>query len=382
MCLRCEWAGASSAPGRCPRCGVPLYETEAARATPSPSREKRSGAAGTGVLEAEVVERRDDPVAPPPRARRRWALPLLLLVLGAAVLLLPRQDIPQPQRPGVANPPPATLRFIGLPRGLSDRTVDHPVRIAFSASHPAPERRAQVSRLWRLDLPTGELTPGPIVGQVAAMRYAPGGSGRLAFLEGDGGLYALDGFLASRPTWVDGEVSAFDFSPDGTLVYAKVERRTAPTGRAEAVVRLGMVEPERTAPTNVRSRTIRNLNLRGFTVRGWHLIAWGVRGGSEQAVVWSARSGDLRRASGLRLTPRTRSAAGFWVLGGHDASLGLPGAPAEPAHLAIDGELMIWAAGRAISVADPERSRAYVVQLPARLPTPTGPIAAASGADR
>lgn len=276
----------------------------------------------------------------------------------------------------MANPPPS-LRYIALPRGLSDRTAGSPVRISFSASPAVPDGSAQLQQLWRLELPTGELTPGPIVGEVLDLRYAPGGSGRLAFLVRGGGLFVLDGFLASRPTWVDGEVSSFDFARDGTLVYAKVERRSGPSGRAVAAVRIGVVEPDRSAPSNVRSRTIGQLNLRGFAVRGWRLIAWGVRGGREQALVWSARGGGPRRAPGLRLTPRAKSAAGFWVLGRSSSSLGLPGTPSDPAHLAVKGDLAIWAQGEGLVVASLGRPRTYQVTLPPRFPKPIGPIAAA-----
>ena len=300
---------------------------------------------------------------------------MVLLAIAVAIPLLPRQAPPQPERPGVANPRPS-LGFISLPRGLSDRTAGRPVRIAFSASHPVPEGPAQLHQLWRLDLPTGALTPGPTVGEVLALRYAPGGSDRLAFLVRGGGLFVLDGFLASRPTWVDGEVSSFDFAPDGTLVYAKVERRTDRSGRAVAAVRIGVVEPDRTTPSNVRSHTIRNLNLRGYSVRGWRLIAWGVRGGREQALVWSARGGGVRAAPAIRLTPRARSAAGFWVLSHPTASRRLRGLPSDPAHLATVDDLAIWSTAVGFEVADAGRPRTYLVELPIRVPTPTGPIAA------
>jgi len=310
-----------------------------------------------------------------PRVRRRWIGPLALLALLVAIPLLPRQAPPAPDRPGVANPPPS-LRFIALPRGLSDRTVDHPVRIAFAATRPVPEGGTQPHQLWRLDLPTGELTPGPIVSEVLALRYAPGDSSRLAFLVGGGGLFVLDGFLASRPTWVDGDVSAFDFAPDGTLAYAKVERRTGPSGRAVAAVRVGVVEPDRTAPSNVRSRTIRNLNLRGYTVRGSRLIAWGVRGGTEQALVWSARGGDVRRAQGIRLTPRVKTAAGSWVLGSRGVGLIRRAVPTDPAHLAIAGDLAAWAADHGFTIAERDGGVQYPVELPPRFPKPAGPVAA------
>jgi len=321
------------------------------------------------------VEPLVEPGPPPPRPRRRWIAPLVLLAVASAIPLVPRQAPPDAERRGVANTPPA-LRFIALPRGLSDRTTGSQVRIAFSATQPVPEGRGALHQLWRLELPTGELTSGPIVGEVLALRYSPKDSGRLAFLVSGGGLFVLDGFLASRPTWVDGDVSSFDFAVDGTLVYAKVERRTAPSGRAVAAVRIGVVEPDRTTPSNVRSRTIRSLNLRGYSVRGWRLVAWGVRGGQEQVLVWSARGGDVRRAPGLRVTPRARTAAGSWVISPPGASLSLPGIPSDPTHLAIGGGLAIWAGGEGLTVASLGRPRIYHVELPPRFPKPAGPVAA------
>lgn len=301
---------------------------------------------------------------------------MLLLAVAVAALVLPERDAPSPRRPGVANPPPRTLRFIALPEGLSDRTVDRPLRVAFSATQQVPEGRAQPYQLWRLELPNGELTPGPIVGDVLAIRYAPGESGRLAFLVSGGGLFVLDGFLGSRQTWIDGDVNAFDFAGDGTLVYAKIERRSASSGRAVTNVRLGVVEPDRTTPSNVRSRTIRSLNVRGYTVRGWRLIAWGVRDGEERAIAWSARGGDVHPAPEVGLALRARSAAGFWELG-HPATSGrLFRVPPDPAHLAIASDLAIWPTGHGFEVADLSGRRDFLVELPPRFPTPTGPIAA------
>lgn len=324
------------------------------------------------------MEREAGPAAPSPRtSKRAWIVPLLLLTIVGAMLVLPRREAARPERPGVANPPPPRLRFIGLPSGLSDRTVDRPVRIAFSATQPVPEGRAQLFQLWRLDLPTGELTPGPIVGEVVAIRYAPRDSGRLAFLVRGGGLFVLDGFLGSRPTWVDGDVSAFDFAPDGNLAYAKVERRSASTGRAVADVRIGLLEPDRTSPSNVRSRTIRSLNVRGFTVRGGRFIAWGVRDGEERTLVWRAKGGEVRRRPRIPPGRRARSGAGFWVLDHPSARGGPGGVPTDPAHLAIADGMTIWAAGHALRVADPASLQDFLVELPDRFPTPTGPIAAA-----
>ncbi|HEX6262114.1 MAG TPA: hypothetical protein VF097_04630 [Actinomycetota bacterium] len=376
VCLRCEWEGPLPAPERCPSCGVPLFEAGMRPATRSRA---RTAQGGTAVLEAEVVERRSEPEGPPRPSPRRWALPLALVAVAAAIPLLPRQEAPRPARPGVANPPSQTLRFIGLPPGLSDRTVDRPVRIAFSATQPVPEDRAQLFQLWRLDLPTGELTPGPIVGDVLLMRYAPDDSGRLAFLVSGGGLFVLDGFLASRPTWVDGEVNAFDFAPGGTLVYAKVERRSAPGGGALAAVRLTAVEPGRTTPSTVRSRTIHRLNLRGYAVRGWELIGWGVRDGEEQAIAWNVRDGRVRRAPELRLTPRARSGAGSWELGARGVGRISRSFPRDPAHLAVSGGLAFWAGGDGLTVAERDGGRSFVVELPPRFPIPTGPVAATRG---
>ncbi|HEX6207952.1 MAG TPA: hypothetical protein VF058_06280 [Actinomycetota bacterium] len=376
VCLRCEWEGPLPAPERCPSCGVPLFEAGMRPATRSRSRTTRSG---TAVLEAEVVEQRHEPEGPARATRRRWALPLALVLVAAAILLLPRQDPPRPARPGVANPPPQTLRFIALPPGLSDRTVNRPVRIAFSATQPVPEDRAQLFQLWRLDLPTGELTPGPIVGDVLLIRYAPDDSGRLAFLVSGGGLFVLDGFLASRPTWVDGGVSAFDFAPGGALVYAKVERRSAPGGGAPAAVRLSTVEPGRTTPSRVRSRTIHRLNLRGYAVRGWELIGWGVREGQEQAIAWNVRDGRVRRAPEFRLVPRARSRAGSWELGARGLRRISRAIPRDPAHLAVSGDLAFWAGDDGLAVAERDGGGSFVVELPSRFPIPTGPVAATRG---
>lgn len=330
------------------------------------------------MLEAEVLEQENDEAPRTPGSGRSWIVPVALAVVGAAILLLPRQDAPAPDRPGVANPPPPTVRFIGLPWGLSDRTVDSPLRIAFSASQPVPEGRARLSQLWRLDLPTGELTPGPVVGEVLAIRAAPT-TGRVAFLEDDHALYILDRFLASRPTWVDDGVTAFDYAADGTLVYAEVVRRTARTGRAVAAVRLGVVAPDGSSAETVRDRTIRRLNLRGYTVQGDRFVAWGVRGGREHVLAWEASSGELSPAPHLARRRRARSAAGSWELGARGVRWISRAIPSDPAHLAVAGDFAIWASDHAFTVAERDGGQSFLVELPARFPTPTGPVAASEG---
>lgn len=446
LCFRCDWTG--DATGGCPRCGARLYR----RPKPGASARREEGASTLGAssstatlsrhpLTAAVVdpERR----RPPPRRRPwLWLLAAIAVVVGALLLADPRTDErPEPPAaPALPTPTPARTRYVALPEGLSDLTArSGPHDVVFATTHPSAEGEAPRSRLWQLSLPSGTLTPGPVVGPIREIRAAPRArADRLAFTDEGGTLFVIEGnLIAGRPTWVTSGADAFDFAPDGSLVFANMEQRTAATGGVtETVMSVGRF-PSGEGPALERvSRPLRSFLPRGFVVRSRSAVSWGLLGGRpvvlslpadpdapfKQVSTGSVHPLDISpvglvlgrdsdRGGTVLYSPAAKRVAlpvnlrvdrvlGWSrgstavLIGGRDGASGrmflasFPGyrprplaaagsAVAEPAHVSFswDGHLVGWSSGQELHVADLKGGRVFRIRMPSTLPRLAGPVA-------
>lgn len=232
---------------------------------------------------------------PAPSGRRRpWVVALAVVLVAAAVGLGTRGDDAEPVREregpraeAAAEEPLAIAgNRVEVPAGLRAALGDQDGSITLATMEDIPDLRSPLVRLWRLHPARGSLLPGPVVAPVRELRADPRpDSDRVAFVVSDGGLFLLDGFVGARPRWVAANVRAFDFLPDGSLIYASVIQRSARCcGGSEAVVRVGRTRADSPLRADRFTRPLRSLTLHGVAVSGTSAYVWGIQGGGHHLV--------------------------------------------------------------------------------------------------
>ena len=317
------------------------------------------------VLEAELVSEIRATPRRSPRPGPRWrAIGMVAAVAaGAAAIRLSTGSEAPPAAGRAATATrgaDATVvpnrAFVAVPAALVRLTARAPLRVAFVTVEDEPPDRAPLYRLWRLELPAGALVPGPVVGEALALRYAPPPfSARLAFLVGGGGLFELQGFLASRPEWVAGEVSAFGFGHRGSLVFGRVERRHAPWGAGlEATVTVARTAPGSGRAVEQATRRVLLGALDHVLVRSGRMLLAGSRDG-EPTIITIAPDGVVRvRRGGVVNLVEERATRG-----------------------GTSNAIAVRSATRGFDVVDLASGRRFRIDLPIGFPDQLGPIAVA-----
>jgi hypothetical protein len=183
-CLRCDWNGDARTNSPCPRCGAPLFS-----AKPAATRAPAVSARGSKAQADTVGEAGGGTV---PRAGRRAVGPAVFAAISllVALALVLSQRHPH-SRPGSAGTSGVLIYSVSLPAGTS--------------------------QLYRWDLATGKVTPGPKIlgldslsptakpGWVGVSRYLPSGQMQAGVLK------TLTAGEALKPLLV-GRFVAFDAS--------------------------------------------------------------------------------------------------------------------------------------------------------------------------
>ena len=163
-CLRCDWSGDGRANSPCPRCGAPLFSAQPLDARPR-----------AGFTSRVRKSRASPPVEPDeePEPRRRRAVgPVVFaaISLGAALVLILSQGH-HPARPESASRKGVLIYSISLQQGTS--------------------------QLYRWDLSTGKVTPGPKIsgldglwstskfGWIGVSRFLPSGQMQASVMRTD-----------------------------------------------------------------------------------------------------------------------------------------------------------------------------------------------------
>jgi hypothetical protein len=347
ICLRCEWREAQSeAPPVCPRCGAPLYRSMprdgdgrvTGRVTgrvPRPGRRPHhepARAPPSSLPAAALVDppRKRGTEAPARRGGSRWwgGLAVLCAALVGAATLTPGRL--EPERPAAAEAeapveavPAMARERVEVPVPLQE-ALEGDVRITVATMEHLPDLRSPLYRLWRIELPEGRLRPGPLVLPVRELREDPRpDTDRVAFVVRGGGLFLLEGFERSRPRWVAGGVRAFDFLPDGSLLFTSVVQRSSRCcGGTEAVVRVGRTQGESFMRGERFTRRVRSLSLQGIATSGTSAYVWGVQAGGHHLIELDLARGTRtdRHLGGLRaigVGPRGRLLVGLRAGIGH-----------------------------------------------------------------
>jgi hypothetical protein len=381
ICLRCDWRGEGD--GECPRCGAPLY-----RATPTGARARREpvGARSTAPAapQAEPAEDRTavrrssleavvvDPPAPaedPPseehgRARRgvAWAVVVALVATAAWRLAANGDD------PGRREPVDITPTRVELPdtaAAFGER------RITFTTVAPAEAGRRPYAQLWRLELPSGRLIPGPVVPPVLEILADPRpGVDRVAYEAHREGLFLLEGF--GDPRRISAEVTEFAFLGDGSLVHSEIRHRSPRSrGGTEIRAEISRTPPDDGWASERFAPIVPGLVLEKAWLRGSRVLLLGVSQGRRVFVLVDLESRTVLR----RPVPPRVEHVGFViaaVAGDAAAAAGLGGG--TPAALP---DVRAWVEGDDIILADRRATRTVRISLPTGFPPLLDAIAAA-----
>jgi hypothetical protein len=319
-------------------------------------------------------------------------------------------------------------RTVQVPVGLTEVASEEADRMTFVAAEDT--EGGPPYRLWRLDLRSGSLIPGPVVAPVRDLRLHPEFEDtRLGFLAEDGALFSMAGFHAARPQQLAGGVGAFDFTGTRAPIAARVHEALTPREAGSRVrVEVGRAGGRRDRPG--QSIEIRGLDLQGVRVSRTTAYLWGVRRGRGLVgVLGDGRlaSRDLGRARVVDVSPtgsavvvaggrsasvvdpaggrRTRlgleigsvaswspdgrwmvatgsfadGVEGLWLVDARtgglrqlDRSAGTDG----PAGFSSGGRLVLWTEQKALAALDLATRNAYRIELPPGFPEVVGPLVA------
>ena len=294
VCFRCDWTGQTDA-GRgdhiCPRCGVPLYlEPDAPRymeapqaavsSPPSPVTDHREIESPGAQVSGEGTEYPSDSSSDS-LARMVLGMAGVIVAFLALMGLTRQQNSGDLTRDSSAETVSlgATTQRLALSTETSGALIPHVESVTFVAENQAPGEASPTLRLWRLVARNGRLLSGPVVTQVRDLHVDPSArSDRLAYLTEDGELFSLHGFHAARPARIGGDVEAFHFARDGSLVYAPVEEE--PLGsRVQLHVRVVRTDPQlHTHPESSFTTRLDVDDPYGLEVREQAFYVWGSDG--------------------------------------------------------------------------------------------------------
>jgi hypothetical protein len=226
-----------------------------------------------------VVVERPAPVIVPGGSPRRRSIVLIVAVLAAMAVpsFVTGVEVGSRRAGGgildELQPVLASSHQVDVPVTLRSAAAERGDLVTFVTEQDAGNGN-RLRRMWRLDLGTGMVVPGPVVARVLDLRLRPGAEDRrLAYLVEGGGLFRLARFHASRPDWTAGGLSAFDLARRKPAFGAAIREVFAPWGSgAEVRIRTGPVAGR--LADEVR---IRGIDLQGVRVAGTTVYAWGTR---------------------------------------------------------------------------------------------------------